>query len=142
MYKEVHQTKPSYIISDRHNSAGNKLCKCIYVPLQTKSFFCFERANTLSKKCLETTQNSHGHTLQAKRTSFLNNAHSRKVGVKHCKRMVSTYKHMGKLQSAITLILRCDQKSGSNIFLVSGHSACRCERCGLKCFTELKTHIY
>ena len=43
------------------------------------------------KKCLEATQNSQGHTLQARRTSFLNNAHSRKVGGKHCKRMASTY---------------------------------------------------
>ena len=31
-------------------------------------------------------------------------------GRKHCKRMVSLYKHMGKLQRAITLILRCESK--------------------------------
>ena len=77
-------------------------------------FFCFcffqGTDHTKQKKNLETTQNSQGHTLQAKRTSFLNNAHSRKVGGKHCKRMASTYKRMGKLQSAITLILRCESK--------------------------------
>ena len=101
-------------------------------PQMTSRDFFFKGQSR--KKCLESTQNSQGHTLQAKRTSFLNNAHLRKVGGKHCKHMASTYKHMGKLQSAI---LRRESKFGSNFFLVSGHSACPCERCGLKCFPEL-----
>ena len=33
-----------------------------------------------------------------------------RVGGKHCKRMASLYKHMGKLQRALTLILRCESK--------------------------------
>ena len=58
--------------------------------------------HTKQKKGLETTQNSQGHILQAKRTRFLNNAHSRKVGGKYCKRMTSTY---GKTSN-----LRCESK--------------------------------
>ena len=46
----------------------------------------------------------------SKRMRFVNNAHLRTVGGKHCKCMASTYKPMGKLQRAITLVLRCESK--------------------------------
>ena len=50
-------------------------------------------------------------------------------GRKHCKRMASLYKHMGKLQRAVTLILRCESKICPVKSLVSTHSACPCKNC-------------
>ena len=48
-------------------------------------------------------------------------------GRKHCKRMASLYKHMGKLQRAVTLIVRCESKICPVKSLVSTHSACPCK---------------
>ena len=45
-------------------------------------------------------------------------------GRKHCKRMASLYKHMGKLQRAVTLMLRHESKFPKIKSLVSTHSAC------------------
>ena len=57
-----------------------------------------------------------------------NPAHHVARGRKHCKCMASLYKHnMGKLQSAITLILRCESKFRNVKCLVSTHSACPCK---------------
>ena len=53
--------------------------------------------------------------------------------VKHCKCMASLYKHMGKLQSAITLIQRRESKIPSIKFLVLTYSACSCKNYGPKC---------
>ena len=54
-------------------------------------------------------------------SDFLNNAHR---DSKHCKCVASLYKHMGKLQSAVTLILRCESKFPKVKSLVWIHSAC------------------
>ena len=43
------------------------------------------------------------------------------------------YKHMGKLQRAITLILRCESKFFQVKSLVSTHSACPCKNYPPKC---------
>ena len=48
-------------------------------------------------------------------------------GRKHCKRMASLYKHMGKLQRAVTLILRRESKFPKVKSVVSIHSACPCK---------------
>ena len=48
-------------------------------------------------------------------------------GRKHCKRMASLYKHMGKLQRAVTLILRRESKFPKVKSLVLTHSACPCK---------------
>ena len=48
-------------------------------------------------------------------------------GRKHCKRMASLYKHMGKLQRAVTLIVRCESKICPVKSLISTHSACPCK---------------
>ena len=48
-------------------------------------------------------------------------------GRKHCKRMASLYKHMGKLQRAVTLIQRRESKFFQVKSLVSTHSACPCK---------------
>ena len=48
-------------------------------------------------------------------------------GQKHCKHMASLYKHMGKLQRAVTLIVRCESKICPVKFLVSTNSACPCK---------------
>ena len=46
-------------------------------------------------------------------------------GRKHCKHMASLYKHnMGKLQRAVTLIVRCESKICPVKSLVLTHSAC------------------
>ena len=45
-------------------------------------------------------------------------------GRKHCKRMASLYKHMGELQRAVTLMLRCESKFPKVKSLVLIHSAC------------------
>ena len=44
-------------------------------------------------------------------------------GRKHCKRVASLYKHMGKLQRAVTLILRCESKFLKVKYLHLIHSA-------------------
>ena len=49
----------------------------------------------------------HGSLYMYWPSDFLNNAHR---DSKHCKHMASLYKHMGKLQMAITLILRHESK--------------------------------
>ena len=54
-------------------------------------------------------------------------------GRKHCKRMASLYKHMGKLQRAVTLIVRCESKICPVKSLVSTHSACPCKNYPAKC---------
>ena len=54
-------------------------------------------------------------------------------GRKHCKRMASLYKHMGKLQRAVTLILRCESKFLKVKSLHSIHSAHRCKNYVPKC---------
>jgi hypothetical protein len=54
-------------------------------------------------------------------------AHHVARGRKHCKCMASLYKHMGELQSAITLILRRESKFLKVRSLVSTHSACPCK---------------
>ena len=54
-------------------------------------------------------------------------------GRKHCKHMASLYKHMGKLQRAVTLILRRESKFLKVKFLHSIHSARRCKNYVPKC---------
>ena len=54
-------------------------------------------------------------------------------GRKHCKRMASLYKHMGKLQRAVTLILRRESKFLKVKSLHSIHSACWCKNYVPKC---------
>ena len=54
-------------------------------------------------------------------------------GRKHRKRMASLYKHMGKLQRAVTLIVRCKSKICAVKSLVSTHSACPCKNYLPKC---------
>ena len=51
-------------------------------------------------------------------------------GRKHC---TSLYKHMGKLQRAVTLIVRCESKICPVKSLVSTHSACPCKNYPPKC---------
>ena len=43
------------------------------------------------------------------------------------------YKHMGKLQRAITLIVRCESKFPAIKILVLTHSACPCKNYPPKC---------
>ena len=54
-------------------------------------------------------------------------------GRKHCKRMASLYKHMGKLQRAVTLILRRESKFSHVKSRILTHSACRCKNYLPKC---------
>ena len=54
-------------------------------------------------------------------------------GRKHCKRMASLYKHMGKLQSAIILIQRHESTIPTMKFLVFVHSVHPYKNCVLKC---------
>ena len=78
----------------------------------------------------------HSRAIQSKQTPiskiFLNNAHHGYspffMGGKHCKCMASLYKHMGKVQRAITLILRHESKFPKVKSLVSTHSACPCKK--------------
>ena len=60
-------------------------------------------------------------------------------GRKHCKRMASLYKHMGKLQRAVTLILRRESKFSHVKSHVLTHSACRCKNYLPKCSQFLQT---
>ena len=60
-------------------------------------------------------------------------------GRKHCKRMASLYKHMGKLQRAVTLILRRESKFSHVKSRVLTHSACRCKNYLPKCSQFLQT---
>ena len=55
------------------------------------------------------------------------------MGGKHCKQMASLYKHIGKIQRAVTLILSCKSKLFQVKFLVSTHFACRCKTYVPKC---------
>ena len=60
-------------------------------------------------------------------------------GRKHCKYMAPLYKHMGKLPTAITLILRCESKFRSITFPGAIHSACSCEQFVMNSFPESQT---
>ena len=56
---------------------------------------------------------------------FLNNAHHGYFPIFHVAHgMNSICKHMGKLQRAITIILRCESKKSVIKFCISIHSAC------------------
>ena len=51
------------------------------------------------------------------------------------------YEHMGKLQTVITLILRCESKFSKVKSLISIHSACPCKNYLLKCSQILNAHV-
>ena len=63
------------------------------------------------------------------------------VGVKHCKRMASLYKHMGDIPGGYLQYKGVNQISKIITFLDSSHSACPCKNHTSKCCPELKHYI-
>ena len=102
--------RPEIVQKPPHNRAG-----CIVEPFnasrQLKFQFCQKLVKVVTFMC------ARGPAPHVAR------------GRKHCKRMASLYKHMGKLQRAVTLILRCESKFLKVKSLHSIHSARRCKNC-------------